>query len=108
MNRPKDVDGCFDASNCSTASGITFEAIKEAEKKARELQPTDIPDVYVMTTACYELIKKEILKDNPSVNGQSVSWYLGIPIEHFPSLLDAYHRTIELRESGKSVALISQ
>lgn len=87
---------------------MTIEAIKAAAKKCRDLKPDDIPDVYVMTTEVYELIRGEMVRENAIADSEPVSRYIGIPFEHYATLAEVYRRVIELTEKGRPVAFISQ
>lgn len=95
------------ATACST--DITFESVQKTMGECRVLMPTDVPDVYVMTTAAFRLIRDEVSKDmQPSpLPFDSVAMF-GIPIEHYPTLREVHERCLELRDAGKRVALVCQ
>lgn len=94
------------ASACST--DITFEAVQKAMDACRKLRPTNVPDVYVMTTAAFRLIRDEVCKDaSPATKFDPLAMF-GIPIEHYVTLREVHERCLELRDSGKRVALVCQ
>jgi len=107
MNEKTDVDR-LGSSHCSTASEVTIESIKAAAKRCRELMPDDIPEVYIMTTGCYELISAEMIRENVIANGEPVSRYIGIPFEHYRTLAEVHRRCMELFQQGRKFAFISQ
>jgi len=105
MDTKQNKDGSA-ASRCST--DVTFEAVKKAIGYFRALQPTDVPDVYVMTTGAFLLIRDEAIKSAPCATVFDPSTMFGIPIEHYATLREVHERCLQLRDAGKRVALVSQ
>lgn len=103
MTQKNEIDA---ASACST--DFTLEVLQKAMDACRELRTTDVPDVYVMTTAAFRLVRDEFSRDASQGTPFDPLAMLGIPIEHYATLREVHERCLELHHAGKNVALISE
>lgn len=92
----------------TTSNDISLVELQNNMSAFPALSPTDVPDVYVMTTAAFQLIHNEVCKSSDVCNDCDLMLLFGIPIEHYATLREVYKRCLELRDSGKSVALVRQ
>jgi len=86
---------------------ISMEQIKQAIEGCRTPHPGNTPDVYVMTTEAYWVIKQEIAVSTPVTLGfGDMLTFFGVPVEHYPTLLEASKRCLDLQSMGKHSLLV--
>lgn len=69
----------------------------------------DGPDILVLTTAAFHLVRERFWKDTPpSIMKAGVVSLFGIPIEHYATKDRVRARCVELAISGKRVGMICE
>jgi len=86
----------------------------EDMEPARNLRPSDVPDVYVMTYGAEQALRKHFKTDEQQAvmprlsGGFRADRVCGIPFESYSTLEECHNRALELSGEGKNVALIRQ
>jgi hypothetical protein len=110
MNKPKDVDGCFDASNCSTAFFNSEDMLRKMRELSEKMQA--IPNVLVTTKRTLGQLRKVIdAQKQQYFAGAIPSLHMkvyGTPIEDYETVKDCLDRMMEPRKGERLKLVLSE
>lgn len=83
---------------------MSAESILELVRKFQEQNVPQLPQVFVVTTAIFEELKRQTVENKPE-NFFGMSGISGIPVECYDTAYECMMRAVELRKEGVRVAV---